>query len=254
MVAGMDPSIYQSMRQVEDRHWWFVGRRNIVSDIINRHLHTPQAKILDAGCGTGGNLLMLSRYGQVDAFELDDAARASANDRQITVVRYGCLPDDLPRFDYKFDLIVMLDVLEHIDDDSSALQVLSDHLTDDGIILVTVPAFAWLWSKHDDIHHHRRRYHMNDIRMAVERAGLEVKSASYFNIFLFPLIATVRIIQRLFPPTQSASADLRIPPIQANRLLCWSFSLERYLLRYFKLPFGVSLLAIIQHKHREARV
>lgn len=239
----MESNIYSLMASLEEDHWWFAARRAIAGKIIERLGLPADARILDAGCGTGGNLAMLSRYGQVEAMELDDQARKLAHAKGITRVLSGRLPDSVPYSREQFDLIVLLDVLEHVEDDKRTLAVLGDLLKPGGYLLVTVPAFPFLWSAHDEVHHHKRRYLLNELRDKVRNAGLELAYATYFNTLLFPLILGVRLLGRL-RMAKSESGDLTMPPPLINRLLFTFFSCERFLLWRWPLPFGVSVLAV----------
>lgn len=243
----MDKNFYLQYAAVEDRHWWFVGRRRIVETLI-RQLNLPQdAKILEAGCGTGGNLTMLARYGQVAAMELDETACQLANERQVTTVKQGSLPDAIP-FTSQYDLIVILDVLEHIDDDLAALEILSARLKPNSWLLITVPAYQFLWSYHDEINHHKRRYTLKNLQRVVRQAGYSIRYGSYFNTWLFPLVSGVRLLKNLLKIDQKsvASSDLNLPAKPINKFLTFLFASERYLINRFSLPFGVSVVLIAQ--------
>lgn len=245
----MEPSIYALMASLEERHWWFAARRAIAEKII-KQLDLPlDAKILEAGCGTGGNLAMLSRYGQVHAMELDDQARQMANAKGVTQVRSGSLPDEVPYQQEQFDLIALLDVLEHVEDDRNTLKVMGSLLKPEGCLLISVPAFPFLWSAHDEVHHHKRRYSLSELRGKLEDAGLEITYASYFNTVLFPLIFGARLLGKLHA-NKRESGDLIMPHPFINRLLFAIFSSERFVLGRWSLPFGVSAMAIARKGHR----
>lgn len=238
----MNPEAYERMASLEDRHWWFLARRGIVAKII-AGLKLPQrARILDAGCGTGGNLAMLCNFGEVEAVEMDDGARALAAAKELATVSSGNLPDALPFQGAEFDLITLLDVLEHVADDEAALESLSGLLRPGGYLVMTVPAFSFLWSEHDEIHRHYRRYRKRELEDKVGQAGMDVVYASYFNTLLFPLVAAVRMAGRLLK--RRKGGDLAMPGRWANRLLYSVFASERALLGRMRLPFGVSLLLV----------
>lgn len=240
----MDHSIYLKMREVEDRHWWFVARREIVRNVLSRLGLPDQARILDAGCGTGGNLAMLNGFGQVEAMEMDDKARQLANARQQAKVLPGRLPDDLPFPRHRFDLITLLDVLEHINDDQAALAALRGLLKPAGRLLLTVPAFQMLWGPHDDDHHHQRRYRATGLGNTARTAGFSVDYLSYFNFWLFPLVTLARLAQRW--ATSPGDDGLTIPMAPLNRMLGGLFASERFFIPAARLPFGVSLIAVLK--------
>jgi len=243
----MDKEFYLHYATVEDQHWWFVGRRLIVEDVI-RKLNLPKnSAILEAGCGTGGNLSMLARHGKLQAMELDETACHLANERRVTNVKLGSLPDKIP-FTNQYDLIVILDVLEHLDDDFAALQALSAKLKPNCWLLITVPAYQFLWSHHDEINHHKRRYTLKNLKQVVRQAGYSVRYASYFNTWLFPLIAGVRLLKNLLKIDQHDvnHHDLFLPAKLINRFLTFLFASERYLINRVSLPFGVSVLLVAQ--------
>ncbi|MDB9450153.1 class I SAM-dependent methyltransferase [Dolichospermum circinale] len=239
----MESQMYQEMMEVEDKHWWFVARRSIIEQVI-RNLNLPaDAEIFEAGCGTGGNLAMLSHHGRVYGMELNETARNFASDLQIGEIQPGFLPDNIPFPDQNFDLIVLLDVLEHLEEDTASLQALSRKLKPSGWLLITVPAYPWLWSKHDELLHHKRRYLLNNLRQIVGNAGYNVDFASHFNFVLFPLIAVVILVQRLF---NKGGNEQNIPARLINQILTFLFGIERHLIGRLSIPFGVSLLLLAQ--------
>jgi len=237
----MESKLYQDMAALEETHWWFVARRKILKDVIGRLPLPANASVLEAGCGTGGNLSMLSDFGKLSAFEPFDNARAIADTRHIGQVENGTLPDGIP-FEQKFDLICAFDVLEHVENDAAALKALAEKLAPSGHIVITVPAFMFLWSAHDTAHHHYRRYTRQQMVRLMQSAGLEVKQASYFNTILFPAIVAARGLKKILGETDSPDAKMPSPGI--NRLLLWLFGAERLALRHINLPVGVSVLAV----------
>ncbi len=240
----MDRAVFDRMNELEAQHWWFVGRRQVISALIDRHLGRQKTSaILEAGCGSGGNLQMLAQFGQVDAFEFDGPAREAAKAKSGLDIRYGALPMDLPFDGRRYDLIGLFDVLEHVEADTASLAALATRLETGGKILVTVPAFPALWSMHDERHHHFRRYTKASLTKVAAEAGLRVSYSSYFNFFLFPVAVAARAVKRL---TGSDAPDDTLPQGWVNRVLTQTFAAERHLVGRLRLPIGLSLAAVLE--------
>ncbi|UYV15392.1 class I SAM-dependent methyltransferase [Porphyrobacter sp. ULC335] len=242
----MELAAYQSLRASQDRHWWFVGRRRIVAQLISMFVPLPaNARVLEAGCGYGGNLAMLDKLGEVQAFEFNDDARAHAANLLRRPVAYGRLPDKIGFDNDRFDLIAMLDVLEHIDDDVASLRTLGERLAPGGALLLTVPAVPWLWSDHDVLHQHKRRYTRALLAERLHAAGFEIAGIGYFNTLLFPLALAQRLIARL---VGAGGVDHAVPPEPLNALMTGIFSLEVGLLGRIPFPIGLSLFAVARKR------
>lgn len=238
----MDIEAYSLAAEVEDEHWWFRGRRAILRSILDRYV-PPASRprtILEVGCGNGGNLLLLSAYGQVFAVEKDDAARTRASSRGVAHVEKGWLPDGLPYAEDRFDLIAAFDVLEHIDDDREAVRALRNRITPNGLLVVTVPAFGWLWSQHDDVSHHKRRYTRAGLLALLTECCFDITYSSYFNTLLFPIAVSHVALGKVLGG--SPYCALQMPPRPVNRLLEAVFSLERVLIPRASFPYGLSIL------------
>jgi 2-polyprenyl-3-methyl-5-hydroxy-6-metoxy-1,4-benzoquinol methylase len=239
----MERIVYDRMAELDELHWWYRARRDVLRELIRRRIRLPDgARILEVGCGTGHNLAMLAGFGRVDAIEVDSAARAIASARLGHAVMDAPLPalTGVPLRSY--DLIAMLDVLEHIDEDRAALAALAERLRPGGRILLTVPAHPWMWSAHDEVNHHKRRYTRRTLKSAVEGAGLRVEMLSWFNSLLFPLAAAARLAGRV---TGKDDSDDKLPPAPVNRLFEAVFGLERYAIGRVPFPPGVSIAAIV---------
>lgn len=237
----MEAELYQRMDAIEGAHWWFRGRRRILEAMIRKRLQPKGSlDILEAGAGTGGNISMLQSFGTVAAFEPDAGARELAN-RKGYAVEEGFLPGPLPFTGECFDLILLADVLEHVEADLEALVALRQCLRPGGSLLLTVPAFPFLWSAHDERHQHFRRYRRQPLLGRLEAAGFAVPWISYYNCWLFPPIAAVRALHRLCKRRESDEESLPAPPL--NRFLEGLFASERGVLASHRLPFGVSLIA-----------
>jgi SAM-dependent methyltransferase len=231
------------MAATEAHHWWFVARRRILGVVLRKLVPRPEGvRLLEAGCGTGGNLAMLEAFGQVSAFEPDAGARELARRKSSVPVSDGRLPADVPFAEQSFDLVVALDVLEHLDEDVASLRALRDRLRPGGWILVTVPAFSFLWSGHDVVHHHKRRYRKKELIRVAEQAGLSPVTVTYFNTLLFPVILVVRVVKNLLGGEDSDDA---VPPSRlVNGVLTAVFASERHLVGRIALPVGVSILMV----------
>lgn len=232
----------------EATHWWFVARRRIVTtflDDVVRELDPEQRsglRLLDVGCGAGGFLETLRRFGNAFGVDPSPAAIEFARSKSAADVRRGSLPDDLPFAGAEFDVITLLDVLEHVDEDERALRTLAGLLRPGGYLIITVPAFRFLWSAHDEVNEHRRRYTRDELEERLHAAGFQVRKISYFNTFLFPPIAAMRFLARVLG--RNGGANQGIVPGPVNALLTFIFSSERHVLRRGSLPFGVSLFAL----------
>jgi SAM-dependent methyltransferase len=244
----LDPKSYTEISETQLGHWWFVGRRSIIRDLISR-MHLPKAaKILEVGCGPGGNLNMLNDFGFIKAFEMskDAIAMARKQTNNCFDIKVGSCPNDIPFEGEKFDLICMFDVLEHIDEDGETLIVLKKLLKDNGKLLITVPAYQWLYGGHDKLLHHKRRYSFNELTIKAKSSGYQVEKLTYFNCILSPIALAVRVYEKIFSGATPVGAST--PNKLVNNILCCLFKSEKYLLRYLRLPFGISLIGIFSIK------
>ena len=240
----MERKVYEQMAQLDQRHWWFTARRRILDGLIERVVQPPKdARVLELGAGTGHNLSMLSRFGEVEASELDPIARKLASERFGREVKEAALPD-LSMFPAdSYDLIALLDVLEHVPDDKGSLEAIKTRLKPGGALLLTVPANPWMWTAHDVAHHHHRRYRKGEIERLARNAGYEIDLLSPFNSLLFPPIAAVRLVGKL---TGKDDSDDAMPGALVNKTLDTVFGLERSLIGRVPMPFGVSLVAVLR--------
>ena len=238
----MERVVYEQMAELDQRHWWYVARREVIAALIRRKVRPPaNAKVLEIGCGTGHNLTMLSAFGHVDALELDDEARAIAERRLGRSVMSAPLPDLVGVPQKHYDLIGAFDVVEHIDDDEATLASIAARLKPGGRLVVTVPAHQWMWSAHDVVNHHKRRYSKRALRKLFERSPLRLETIGYFNSLLFPLAVAERLSSKLRGKDE---ADLTMPPAALNTALEKIFAAERHLVGRLPLTPGLSLFAV----------
>ncbi len=231
---------------VDEHHWWYRGRRRVIRAELDRLALPAGARILDAGCGSGRTLQELVDYGQVSGLELNDEAAELARGRGLGEVMIGRL-EALPWEDATFDLITCLDVIEHVPDDITALEELRRVCRPGGWLLVTVPAYQALWSRHDEANHHYRRYSRPRLRGSAAAAGWRIEHVSSFNSLLLAPAAAVRLAQRRFGAGNGSTSDLDLGPAWLNDVLEWPLALEaRWLRAGHALPAGLSLLALLR--------
>jgi len=243
----MDRDYEHQTHQAEDRHWWYRGRRTVLKGAIARLGLPEPARILDAGCGSGRNMVELARLGTVTGVELSETSVVLARERDVGEVVAGSVLE-MPFADDSFDLAVSLDVIEHLEDDLGALRELRRTVAPGGALLVTVPAYQWLWSGHDVINHHHRRYTRRTLQRVAEQAGWSQLRTTYFNSLLLPAAIALRVLDRVNrAKTTETSLDLWIPPEPVNWLLERPLTLEAALIaRGGRIPAGLSLLAVFR--------
>jgi SAM-dependent methyltransferase len=232
--------------RAENRHWWYQGRRRVLDCAIERLGLPEHARILDAGCGSGRNMVELVRLGAVTGVELSGTSVELARERGVGEVLEGSVMD-MPFDEGAFDLTVSLDVIEHLQDDVGALRELRRVTKPGGALLVTVPAYQWLWSGHDEINHHHRRYNRRTLLAAAESGGWHLESSTHFNSLLLPVAILLRALERFKPSTTKSSLDLWIPPAPLNWALRQPLNLEAAVIgRGGSIPAGLSLLAVFR--------
>ncbi len=243
----MDRDYELQTHRVEDQHWWYRGRRIVLEGVIAGLGLPADARILDAGCGSGRNMIDLSRHGTVTGVELSEPSVEIARARNCGEVIAGSVLE-MPFEDGTFDLAVSLDVIEHLEDDVSALRELRRTVAPGGALLVTVPAYQWLWSGHDEINHHHRRYTRSTLESAAQQAGWRAVRTTHFNSLLLPAAILLRILDRFATnKTTESSLDLWVPPDPLNWLLERPLVLESALIsRGGRIPAGLSLLAVFR--------
>lgn len=238
----MERSAYDRFLELEQCHFWRRAKRRLVREWIERYLpRQPDRRILDIGGACSLITVELSRFGTVECLEADAATVELARNQLGIDIRQGIFPAVMP--EGQFDIITMLDVLEHIEDDRAALLAARTLMNPDGLLLVTVPALRWLWSGHDLALHHHRRYHRSELIGLLKETGFHVLRSSYYTSLLLPVLATQRLLTKLRRRPAIPQYDVRVPPAPLNRLLAAVMAAERRLLRRVDLPAGSSLVA-----------
>jgi len=245
----MDKLYYKEYFKLEREHWWFKARLEILELFIKMFIsENDHLKILNAGAATGATSVMLKKFGTVLSLEYDkdcsDFLREILNEEVLN----NSLTD-LPLDNESLDIVCAFDVIEHIEEHEEAISEAYRVLKDNGYIFLTVPAFNILWSKHDEINHHYRRYRLKDLKEILRKNGFEVEHDSYFNFFLFMPIFFIRLLLKILPSrqkTDSTGSDFeKFNSNLLNKFLYKIFLSESVLLnRRIKLPVGVSAIII----------
>ncbi|HYC31687.1 MAG TPA: class I SAM-dependent methyltransferase [Gemmatimonadales bacterium] len=240
----MDQGLLASFATIERTHWWFTARREILQSVTERYVRDG-GRILDVGCGTGYFIESLRDRYEVHGVDPSPIAVRLCRERGLDQVRLGSAYQ-LERCDDRgFDAVYFLDVIEHLDDDVLALREAIRVLEPGGVVVVTVPAFMFLWSDHDVVNEHRRRYRRSQLEKVLRSVGLTVERLTYFNFYLFSLATMERVTSRV--TRRRSSKELTMPPALINRLMGETFRLERERVADAKalpFPFGLSLLAV----------
>ena len=239
----MKTEAFKKHEKIEEKHWWFKARREIIKSTLAKMEINQNPKILEVGSGTGGNLKMLSSFGDLTSVEISELAIniSKIKTGNIVDIKSGSLPDNLPNFTHNFDLICLFDVLEHIKEDDRSLEKIYSLLNPNGFIFITVPAHQWLWSEIDELVEHVRRYSKKELKKKIFNAGFELKKISFFNFFLFPLAVLARLTSKLF---KKQALGLSIPIKIINDCLYYIFSSEKRFLKRINFPLGLSLICV----------
>jgi SAM-dependent methyltransferase len=244
----MDPAYERQLLAAEEDHYWFRVRRRIVTDVVES-LPLPAApRLLDAGTGGGRTLLDLARFGAVTGLEPSPAAHAKAEGRGAGPVELAPV-ERMPFEPGSFDLVTCLDVIEHVEDDVAGFAGLRRVCSEGAFMIVTVPAYSWLWSEHDRMNHHHRRYDRHSLVAAAAGAGWRALRVTYFNSLLLPAAAGYRLLERagVRRLSRTSTKVLTDTPSWLNRALELPLLVEAALLRKgATIPAGLSLLAVFR--------
>lgn len=246
----MEHEAYIEMHSIEQDHWWYRARRNLLTKILDLHCQSLST-ILEVGSGTGGNVHMLEKLGTLTCLEIEPLAielSKTRNHNKSTRFYSGFLPGGTSSIENKiFDLICMFDVLEHIEDRIGALQALHEHMGSSSTLFITVPSYQWMWAPHDERLHHKRRYTRKRLIDDLKGAGFEVIDVGYFNTLLFP----VAVISRFFGKLTRTNPGEKTPTPWINDLLLRIFNLEVHTVGSSLHMFGLSTWGIFRIEAKE---
>lgn len=234
------------MYKIEKYHWWFVGRRNIIYMFLVNFLPNKINNAIDIGCGTGLNTSLLKSFSNnVAALESSDVAInfVKKSNPELSIIK-GKFPDFYSN--EKYDLITLFDVLEHIKDDSYSLKRIEELLNPGGVALITIPALPLLWTEHDELFGHYRRYKKGELEnLITSNTKLSITKISYFNFFLFPPILLIRLIKKIYN-FRKGESDFYNSSKPINYLFSKIFSLEGFFIKYVNLPIGSSIICVLR--------
>jgi ubiquinone/menaquinone biosynthesis C-methylase UbiE len=244
--SEMETAEYAAMAEVESTYWWHVGRQRIVRAQLARQFQNTDGalRLLNVGCGTGGDVSMLESFGTVDNVDIAEEALSFMRARGHERV-HRADATHLPFPDDHFDAVVALDVLEHLVDDRAALTEWRRVLKPGGCVVLTVPAYQWLWSEHDVALHHQRRYARRVLHDRAREADLVIRKLTHAIVFSLPLIVGYRLLKGLRREQQAATSTYVPVPRAANRLFIRLLTIEAALHGWVRFPVGTSLLGVL---------
>jgi ubiquinone/menaquinone biosynthesis C-methylase UbiE len=247
---------YEKMYNLEDSYWWFVGKRRIAQNLIEGFVPLNKREaILDVGCGTGATICLLDHYGRVYGIDISETALGFCQERALErLSRASALR--LPFADSSFGLITAFDVLYHeeVVDDLTVLTEFHRVCKEGGSVLISEPAFNFLWSWHDVAYHSKRRYVVSEMRSKLEEVGFQVVKLSYSNALLFPFIFAFRMWKRLSKPSPETRSDLKPLNPSLNKALVSVYNLEASLVCKTRLPLGSSVVCVARKPKGEWRM
>jgi SAM-dependent methyltransferase len=244
--SEVETSVYALESEVEAEHWWFVGRRRLLSNLISQLGIRQKATILDVGTGTGNNLRLLQELGFKNVTGLDSSEEAIrfCQQKGLGLVKQGDVCN-IPFPDNNFDVVFATDIIEHVEDDIEALSEIRRILKPEGKVILTVPAFQSLWGIQDVIGHHKRRYRMKPLLATIRAANLIPVQNYYFNYILFvPIWLARQMIKGLNLKIENEN---QVNTSLLNQIFTWIFNLDVFTAPFISPPFGVSIL-VVAHK------
>jgi len=256
MINSFDSSAFAFLFEMEKRHFYYIGRREIILDVLRRNVkNLTNSRMLEIGCGNGSIMTYLMNNDiKIEGGDIFMEALGYCRQQTTKTNLYRLDILSLP-FDNDFDIIGAFDVLEHIDNDQKAITEIKNALRPGGYLVLTVPAYQFLWSNFDESAHHKRRYTRNELITKLETSGFNVRKISYYMFFLFPLLATIRLIGKSRTTNSEGKKaldtylEVRTIPI-LNDVFLMLLRLEKWLMKFINLPFGTTLLVVAQ-KPRE---
>ncbi|MBZ0252726.1 MAG: class I SAM-dependent methyltransferase [Candidatus Methylomirabilis sp.] len=250
----MELDLYNEFFALEGRHWWFLGRRKLFMTLIRKYFgKRDDARILDVGCGTGMNMDGLAEFGTVYGMDGSQLALEFCRKRGFERLTMGHMYE-IPFSEKSFDLVTAFDVVEHEEDDRATLRGFRDLLREGGQIVLSVPAYMFMWGEHDDAAHHKRRYTVQELASKVRESGFQVLKVTYFNFWLFPLAVAFRYMKRWLGALNKRlgrelplKSDFIItsPPV-INPIFQAIFATEAELSTRVDFPYGASIVIVAQ--------
>jgi 2-polyprenyl-3-methyl-5-hydroxy-6-metoxy-1,4-benzoquinol methylase len=241
----MGPDEYKFMYEMEETHWWFVSHRHLAMRLIES-LNLSKPKILDVGAGTGGKIQSFKKLGEVHGIDAAEKAIEFCRKRGLENVTL-CTAERIDYVDHSFDVIASFDVLEHVSNPSQVLSEFNRVLKSNGHLIISVPAFRFLWSQHDEALCHFRRYEKREFAYELKEAGFKIDKMSYLFFLSFFVVAPIRLLRRLHQP-KNACDTTTLPPKVLNRVLTKLFEFETSLSMTMGLPFGTTLYAVARKR------
>ncbi|MCX6731332.1 MAG: class I SAM-dependent methyltransferase [Candidatus Roizmanbacteria bacterium] len=240
----MRKDLYKDLYTTEDSHWWHIAKRNFVEQLINTYTQKKGISILDVGCGTGKNLEFLAHHGEVWGVDISEEALLFCKKRGLLQVKKG-EAEKLPFESETFDVVCALDVLEHVDALKSICEI-KRVLKNNGSLIITVPAFSWLWSKWDEVLHHNHRYTKEEIHTILQKEGFVIRKNTYIHLFLVLPILIIRKLKQI--QNKTYTSDFQINNVFVNKIFLTISKLEQMWINRYDMPFGTSVLCIAQKR------
>jgi len=237
--------LYKDLEDKENTHWWHISKKSIAESLVNKYKGDKKIRILDVGCGSGFIIQTLQKHGNVWGVDIEKEAISICKQKKILQVKLA-KAEKLPFKSASFDMITILDVLEHVDD-KKALKELQRVLSKKGKLVISVPAYQWMWSKWDEILHHKRRYTKKTLRELLEENGFKIIKISYLYSFLLLPAFITRKIKELFS-YDKYSSDFLISNSLINNIFGSLAKLEKIVFFKIGVPFGLSVIAVAQKK------